>query len=127
MFLVPGLATLVRSAGAGIVRFRLWKIHVQVRALEHRRSLRPVRAYRQARQSIRSMEGHMAHVPATRETIRLDEGDVVVLLPANLSYKSIGILQAQLVMLAAGLNSRSDEDGQSHLRGLAGLAAYVAN
>jgi hypothetical protein len=69
----------------------------------------------------------MTHVPATRETIRLDEGDVIVLLPANLSHRSIGILQAQLVTLAEGLNARSDEDGQSHLRGLAGLAAYIAN
>ena len=69
----------------------------------------------------------MAHVPATRETIRLDEGDVIVLLPANLSHESIGILQAQLTILAAGVNARSDEDGQSRLRGLAGLAAYVAN
>ncbi|MGH1570485.1 hypothetical protein ACRAWG_07140 [Methylobacterium sp. P31] len=69
----------------------------------------------------------MAHVPATRETIRLDEGDVIVLLPANLSQKSIGILQARLEMLAAGLNSRINEGGQSYMRGLAGLAAYVAN
>jgi hypothetical protein len=69
----------------------------------------------------------MAHAPATRETIRLDEGDAIVLLPANLSQKSIGILQIRLEMLAAGLGSGSNEDDQSHLRGLAGLAAYVAN
>ncbi|MGH1573769.1 hypothetical protein ACRAWG_27895 [Methylobacterium sp. P31] len=69
----------------------------------------------------------MAQAPATRETIRLDEGDVIVLLPANLSQKSIDVLQAQLERLTAGLGSRSHEDGQSYLRGLAGLAAYVAN
>jgi hypothetical protein len=73
------------------------------------------------------MEGQMAYAPATRETIRLDEGDVIVLLPANLSQKSIGILQAQLERLTAGLRPGSNEDGQSHLRGLAGLAAYMAN
>ena len=69
----------------------------------------------------------MAHVPATRETIRLDEGDVTILLPADLSQKSIGILQIRLEMLAAGLGSRSNEDDRSYLRGLAGLAGYVAN
>ncbi|MER2269081.1 hypothetical protein [Methylobacterium oxalidis] len=69
----------------------------------------------------------MADAPATRETISLDEGDVVVLLPANLSPESIGILQTQLEKLAAGLSSRSKENGQSYLRGLAGLAAYCAN
>lgn len=75
----------------------------------------------------RQMEGHMADAPATRETIRLDEGDVVVLLPANLSLESIGILQSQLEKLAVGLSSRSNETGQSYLRGLAGLAAFTAN
>ena len=35
----------------------------------------------------------MAYAPETRQTIRLDEGDVIVLLPADLSPKSIGILQ----------------------------------
>lgn len=69
----------------------------------------------------------MAYAPATRQTIRLDEGEVIILLPAALSQKSIGILQIRLEMLAAGLGSRSNEDDQSHLRGLAGLAAYVAN
>jgi hypothetical protein len=68
----------------------------------------------------------MAQAPAIRETIRLDEGDVIVLLPANLSQKSIGVLQAQLERLAEGLGSRSNEDGGAYLRGLAGLAAYVA-
>ncbi|WP_245516643.1 hypothetical protein [Methylobacterium segetis] len=75
----------------------------------------------------RQMEGHMADAPATRETISLDEGDVVVLLPANLSPASIGILQTQLEKLAAGLSSRSNENGQAYLRGLAGLAAFGAN
>jgi hypothetical protein len=69
----------------------------------------------------------MAQAPAIRETIRLDEGDAIVLVPAGLSQKSIGVVQAQLHKLAAGLGSRSHEDGQSHLRGLAGLAAFVAN
>ena len=64
---------------------------------------------------------------ATRETIRLDEGDVVVLLPANLSPKSIGVLQIQLEKLAAGLGSKGNENGQSYLRGLADLAAHFAN
>ena len=69
----------------------------------------------------------MAYAPETRQTIRLDEGDVIVLLPADLSPKSIGILQIRLEMLAAGLGSRSNEDDQSYLRGLAGLAGYLAN
>ncbi|AWN43028.1 hypothetical protein U8607_13435 [Methylobacterium durans] len=69
----------------------------------------------------------MADAPATRETIRLDEGDVVVLLPANLSPASIGILQIQLEKLAAGLSARREESGQSYLRGLAGLAAFGAH
>jgi len=73
------------------------------------------------------MEGHMTHTSATRETIRLDEGDAIVLLPANLSQKSIEMLQVQLRGLAAGLGSRCSENGQSYLRGLAGLAAHIAN
>jgi hypothetical protein len=73
------------------------------------------------------MEGPMPYTPATRETIRLDEGEAIVFLPPNLSQKSIEILQVQLGELAAGLRSRSSEDGQSYLRGLAGLAAHIAN
>ena len=69
----------------------------------------------------------MSYAPATRQTIRLDEGDVTILLPANLSQKSIEMLQVQLRGLAAGLGSRSSENGQSYLRGLAGLAAHIAN
>jgi hypothetical protein len=69
----------------------------------------------------------MAYAPETRQTIRLDEGDVIVLLPADLSPKSIGILQIRLEMLAAGLGSGGNENEQSRLRGLAGLAGYLAN
>lgn len=72
------------------------------------------------------MEGQMAYAPATRQTIKLDEGDVTILVPANLSQKSIGILRIQIEMLAAGLGSKSSNDDQAYLRGLAGLAAYVA-
>ncbi|WP_238292820.1 hypothetical protein [Methylobacterium longum] len=69
----------------------------------------------------------MAHAPATRQTIKLDEGDVTILLPADLSQKSIGILRIRIEMLAAELGSKSNNDDQSYLRGLAGLAAHVAN
>ncbi|WP_457108807.1 hypothetical protein [Methylobacterium sp. P5_C11] len=69
----------------------------------------------------------MAYVSATRQTIRLDEGDVTILLPADLSEKSIGILRIRLETLAAGLGSKRNDDDQSYLRGLAGLAAYIAN
>ncbi|MFB0491156.1 hypothetical protein ABIE45_003742 [Methylobacterium sp. OAE515] len=69
----------------------------------------------------------MSYAPATRQTIRLDEGDVTILLPADLSRKSIGILQTQLEMLAAGLGSSSGKHDRSCLQGLAELAAYVAD
>ena len=69
----------------------------------------------------------MPYTPATRETIRLDEGEAIVFLPPNLSQKSIEILQVQLEELAAGLRARSSEDAQSYLRGLAGLAAHIAD
>ena len=69
----------------------------------------------------------MAYDPATRQTFKLDEGDVTILFPANLSQKSIGILRLRIEMLAAELGSKGNNDDQSYLRGLAGLAAYVAN
>lgn len=69
----------------------------------------------------------MAYASAARQTISLDEGDVVVLLPAKLSQRSIEMLQLQLRELSAGLISKNTGDDQSNLRGLAGLAAYVAN
>lgn len=69
----------------------------------------------------------MAHAQATRQTISLDEGDVVVLLPAKLSQRSIKTLQTQLGELSAGLLPKSSGDDQAYLRGLAGLAAYVAS
>jgi len=73
------------------------------------------------------MEGLMTHTAPTRETIKLDEGDAIVFLPANLSRKSIEILRVQFGELAAGLNSKSSKNGQFYLRGLAGLAAHMAN
>ena len=69
----------------------------------------------------------MAYAAMARETIRLDEGDAIVLFPANLSPNSVGILRSQLEKMAAGLSARSSEDGRSYLRGLAELAAYVAH
>lgn len=69
----------------------------------------------------------MADAAAIRETIRLDEGDVIVLLPGNLSPTSIGLLQAKLDGLAADLNTRCLEDSRASLSGLAGLAAVLAN
>ena len=69
----------------------------------------------------------MAYASATRQTIKLDEGDVTILFPTNLSQKSIGILRIRIEMLAAELGSKSSCDDQSFLRGLTGLAAYVAN
>ncbi|GAN48194.1 hypothetical protein ACXR8U_31935 (plasmid) [Methylobacterium radiotolerans] len=69
----------------------------------------------------------MADAAAIRETIRLDEGDVIVLLPGNLSPTSIGLLQAKLDGLAADLNARCLEDSRASLSGLAGLAAVLAN
>ena len=68
----------------------------------------------------------MADAAAIHETIRLDEGDVIVLLPGNLSPTSIGLLQAKLDGLAAELNARCTEESHSSLSGLAGLAAYLA-
>ena len=65
--------------------------------------------------------------PTTRETIRLDEGDVVVLLPDTLSAESVGLLQIQLEKLAEGLGSKARENSQAYLRGLASLAAHLAN
>lgn len=69
----------------------------------------------------------MADVSSIRETIHLDEGDVIVLLPGSLSQKSVTVLQAKLASLAAGANAGGGEDGHSSLPGLAGLAAYLAN
>ncbi|MEE7449668.1 hypothetical protein MRF4_18655 [Methylobacterium radiotolerans] len=69
----------------------------------------------------------MADVAAIRETIHLDEGDVIVLLPGTLSPTSIGLLQAKLDGLAADLNARRMEESPSSLSGLAGLAAFLAN
>ena len=69
----------------------------------------------------------MAYASATRQTIKLDEGNVTILFPANLSRKSIGILRLRIEMLAAELGSKDNNDDQSYLRGLAGLAAHVAN
>ncbi|MBE7198719.1 MAG: hypothetical protein INR70_13095 [Parafilimonas terrae] len=68
----------------------------------------------------------MSEGAAIRETIRLAEGDVVVLLPGNLSKASIVALQAKLDGLAADLNARCTEESRSSLSGLAGLAAYLA-
>lgn len=64
---------------------------------------------------------------AIRETIHLDEGDVIVLLPSNLSPASIGLLQAKLDGLAADLNARCLEESRASLSGLAGLAAFLAS
>lgn len=64
---------------------------------------------------------------AIRETIHLDEGDVIVLLPGNLAPASIGLLQAKLDGLAADLNARCLEESRASLSGLAGLAAFLAS
>ncbi|MEE7504410.1 hypothetical protein ACLBXO_22665 [Methylobacterium sp. C33D] len=69
----------------------------------------------------------MADVAAIRETIHLDEGDVIVLLPGDLSLASINLLQAKLDGLAADLNARCMEESRASLSGLAGLAAFLAN
>ncbi len=49
-----------------------------------------------------------------------DEGDVIVLLPGNLSPASIGLLQAKLDGLAADLNARCLEESRASLSGWPG-------
>ena len=68
----------------------------------------------------------MTQAPVRQGVFRLDDGDVVITFPANISRRCLEELKAQLDLFVQKLLWPNDADRQAYLRGLAELAAYEA-
>jgi hypothetical protein len=74
----------------------------------------------------RPEEELMKQGPVKQEVFRLDDGDVMITFPANISRSSVEDLKAQLDLFIEKLRWPDDAARQAYLRGLAELAAYEA-
>jgi hypothetical protein len=61
-----------------------------------------------------------------QEVFKLDDGDVIVTFPANISRRCLEDLKAQFDLFVDKLRWPNDADRQAFLRGLAELAACQA-
>ncbi len=68
----------------------------------------------------------MTQAPVRQEVFRLDDGDVIITFPANITRRCIEDLKAQLDLSIEKLRWPNDADRQAFLRGLTELAAYEA-
>jgi hypothetical protein len=68
----------------------------------------------------------MAQAPVCQHVFTLEDGDVVITFPVNISRRCVEDLKAQLDLFIERLCWPTEAERQSYLRGLAELAAYEA-